>query len=1735
MATIFPISSPTSIKDFPAALLNPSSSYTTGINDSKYPYIVSEGFHAGSINFEKFGFTLDAYDGCGFNKYGFYGIVPTPLGALPKVLIASRSFTNAGWGTVQMGEFRVGDNVKEDGGTLVGKSWLRYSSKTGLTVAGPLLRSSSSDVNIIQSPGFSNLTEFVLTNMTAGEDLGYLETEGVTLTPLEDREAPTSVCSIGVVGDKVTSGSTIIRGTFLYKASSDFNGEVKVQAEVEGGITDSSVIQEIQLTGEWHRFDYALRLKELAKLPFTLKIIVTGNSTGTLSLDNWSAYRVFEYGISSNGIPDVLEDTEGVLLDQSGIRAFRVDDPTTPELLTKVFSINSSSGDSFLRGNVLVQGYMHSGTLFDEEQLETTESPEVVDWDGCGLNTYGVYGTSFDPNTVSRTGYFLLAAKSLDMSATPNSYWGSGIAKGELRVGNGVALNSAKDGLITGGEYLWFHPDNGLVLSGKLYAGDFIFGKEIATANLGGVETKQSGLYLDDNNYWLDCDSTNTNGVMKAGGIFVTEDTVEIGVVDTHSITIGNTTDPSRVTLNNLELSGHISLIGSSDPTTGTPGSYIGIINDTGSSFLSKDGLALGTGNLITNPTSFNWNAFLLGPEHPWTPDDKSWFYAGDGFSYSDSSTYDLGSNYIFFDGTNLKIKGDLHLGIDNYLHIGAQGNTECGYIDHSAIAFYGDTDVVNILLGTSTHSWLGSTYGTSFIIGTNVENHTSSIDCPDLLMFSQEQGLTIRVDGDDVVSLLKEKTTTYIQDDEPTDPPKNLVTGDLWIDTNDNYAIYSFNGSSWVQSTNGAAVDGKQLFVVYNTNDLSNIPNPPASVSGTDTTDRNNGWSKSASGAHWMSQKLDENPEVSSAWGAVIQLSGNLGQGQVKGVCFKKSATTITDIPTGGSYTNPTALDWFDGIPSGNDPLYMCTRIFTSDGQPPQQSEWTAPQKVSELGDGISVEFSIDANHWHSDALETDIYMRTNTIINGAITYGNAIKIKGEKGDPGDPGDPGQSIDIIYKRSETDPGTPTANGGIPSGWSTFSTVTGTGYLWASTGTKSSSASDYTWQASVKIEGSKGDPAFSVAEITCYRKQPNSVTSLAAPTGGSYTFSPRSFTSPTNWLATLPSYDPATEVVFMSRTTVSTVTPEVAVSISGWSAPAIFLKTGPPGVTEIDWVDITDINSKVPFLIGGVSTDAGLYLSGEYLGFYPEDVTNKPTTYISSTGDFALNFWTGVAGDTKPLGSGTLTYTASTGKLELDGPLLLDAETKPSGVPTSYIGLNNGAKHTYFSSDGVAITSDNHNSWNAFLLGPDHPWTPTDNSWFYVGTGFSYNSSPPHDLGNRYIFFDGDTLDIKGKIIATSGEFRGNITVDGKLMCAGNTQGHDFVFGKDIAVLDSVNQSGLYLDNDNYWLNGSSSESGHGTLKAGGIYVTNDQTQIGKLNTGAIGVTHLKNLSVTGWIKIFDDPNDSSNHGYIYCQGVASNHWVGISSKGIAAAYDSGKYSFLLSNGLGDAYGEVGEVRIGKDVSNIDNSTSYLRYRSTEGLEVKGNIKATSGYFSSYFYVGTTSNKVILNANGSAPYIRSSGNTTTSEYGNTGWKINYNGIAEFNRITPYDGGDFVNINAPFATLYPYATDHTSSTSCYVQASRKHWDSGYPDGYPNVSILASYSGDSASIQCIGRKYGDSSYNGSLVLSASSSIQIYPTSSTSKLSFFGAAGVTSGARAVTDLASVINLLKAYGLAT
>lgn len=182
------------------------------------------------------------------------------------------------------------------------------------------------------------------------------------------------------------------------------------------------------------------------------------------------------------------------------------------------------------------------------------------------------------------------------------------------------------------------------------------------------------------------------------------------------------------------------------------------------------------------------------------------------------------------------------------------------------------------------------------------------------------------------------------------------------------------------------------------------------ASNPGNPTANPANWYNDATVDSIWMAVRT----KTKGVWGA-WDISKIKGEDGVNGVSSFKSSvftrsTSTPAIPTGGSYASPvpTTAGWTDGVPSGTNPVYITTRIFTATGASPQQATWTAPQMVGDTPE-IDYEFSdLTGNpgnptdnpaNWYNDAKESSVWMAIRTKTKGVWGTWDVSKIKGEDG----------------------------------------------------------------------------------------------------------------------------------------------------------------------------------------------------------------------------------------------------------------------------------------------------------------------------------------------------------------------------------------------------------------------------------------------------------------------------------------------------------------------------------------------------------------------------------------------------------------------------------------------------------------------------------------------------------------------------------------------------------------
>jgi hypothetical protein len=160
-----------------------------------------------------------------------------------------------------------------------------------------------------------------------------------------------------------------------------------------------------------------------------------------------------------------------------------------------------------------------------------------------------------------------------------------------------------------------------------------------------------------------------------------------------------------------------------------------------------------------------------------------------------------------------------------------------------------------------------------------------------------------------------------------------------------------------------------------------------------------------------------------------------------------------------------------------------------------------------------------------------------------------------------GSTGPAGDSVDIIFRRSATQPATPAPSVGTPALWysDVNSVPAGSDPIWSSVGTNTGTGTNYVWQTPLLIEGQNGTDGLSIAEVLIYIR---SASAPSTPTGGSYNFTTQTLTAPSGWSSGIPA---GTNPVYTSRAVASIQGITGTDSALTWSSPVLSIQNGTAG------------------------------------------------------------------------------------------------------------------------------------------------------------------------------------------------------------------------------------------------------------------------------------------------------------------------------------------------------------------------------------------------------------------------------------------------------------------------------------------------------------------------------------------------------------------------------------------
>lgn len=224
--------------------------------------------------------------------------------------------------------------------------------------------------------------------------------------------------------------------------------------------------------------------------------------------------------------------------------------------------------------------------------------------------------------------------------------------------------------------------------------------------------------------------------------------------------------------------------------------------------------------------------------------------------------------------------------------------------------------------------------------------------------------------------------------------------------------------------------------------------------------------------------------------------MDGIDGQSIFTSIVFCRSEAQPS-LPQGGSFDNPVPRGWYDSIPDTDSAgrktqAWMSNRIFTSDGEYPEDNVWSDPAALTDT-ERMDYQWSTSGTNpgtpdtkpsvW-ADWTRVEelgvasqvVWMAMRSIVNGINEEWKVFKIKGESGADGKDGEYHQ-IRFAANGSKTTPPTLNKTSLNPSGWSTTQPSVGVlQYLWMTIGVFSGNGTELLqeWTTPVRITPSDG-------------------------------------------------------------------------------------------------------------------------------------------------------------------------------------------------------------------------------------------------------------------------------------------------------------------------------------------------------------------------------------------------------------------------------------------------------------------------------------------------------------------------------------------------------------------------------------------------------------------------------------------------------------------------------------
>ena len=336
----------------------------------------------------------------------------------------------------------------------------------------------------------------------------------------------------------------------------------------------------------------------------------------------------------------------------------------------------------------------------------------------------------------------------------------------------------------------------------------------------------------------------------------------------------------------------------------------------------------------------------------------------------------------------------------------------------------------------------------------------------------------------------------------------------------------------------------------------------------------------------------------------------------------YKRSSSTISSAPTGGSYnfgnnTGTAPTGWSTTVPSGTNPLYISTTVASVQGTTATDSSltWSTPVILSQNGaDGVDGAAGSNG----SSVAFVSIYQRASSapsapssggsynFTNNTLTAPNNWYTSVPSGN-----------NPVYMSVST--AISAAGGG-----GTDSTLTwGTPTLLAQNGTNGADGND----GGAGAAGSDGVSTYQAIVFQRASSAPN------APTNGSFNFGNNTLTNPTGWSDTVPS---GNNPIYATRNLFS-VSGDTGTDTSvNWSTPTLFVENGTNGTNGTNGNDGAD----------GLST----FLFPIYIR-----ASSAPSTPTGGAYNFGTNSGTAPSGWSTSVPSGTNPIYISTSLATVQG------------------------------------------------------------------------------------------------------------------------------------------------------------------------------------------------------------------------------------------------------------------------------------------------------------------------------------------------------------------------------------------------------------------------------------------------------------------------------------------------